>query len=225
MRMRRKKNLDERLARVADRIFNLQIENRRFDATQPATAQMPACLPETDRPIELEIGCGKGGFICEMAARHPDVFFIAVEKYSNVLVSAAEAAKDAGLDNILFVWGDAEYLGRLLLPGRVRRIYLNFSTPFPKKRHATHRLTHAHFLMLYRSLLAPGGSIIQKTDDRGFFQFSLEQFSQTGYRLDSVSLDLHADTFPDNIITEYEQRFIDRGLPIYRVEACPIYPI
>lgn len=225
MRMRRKKNLDERLAQVADRILNLQIEERRFDAPQTAGHSLPDCLPADDRPVELEIGCGKGGFICQMAARHPDVFFIAVEKYSNVLVSAAEAAKEAGLDNILFVWGDAEYLGRLLPSGRVRRLYLNFSTPFPKKRQVTHRLTHAHFLQLYRHLLAPGGSVIQKTDDRGFFQFSLEQFSQTGYRLDSVSLDLHADEFPDNIITEYEQRFIDQGLPIYRVEACPIYPI
>lgn len=100
-------------------------------------------------------------------------------------------------------------------------MYLNFSTPYPKKQQATHRLTHGHFLQLYRGLLQPGAAIEQKTDDRGLCQFSLEQYSAAGYTLRHVSLDLHAEQakYPDNIVTEYESRFVAQGLPIYRLEA------
>ena len=144
-----------------------------------------------------------------------------MELYANVLVTACEAAQDRGLTNIRFLWGNAEYLDRFIPPHSIRRLYLNFSTPFPKKRQATHRLTHPHFLTMYKKLLAPGASLIQKTDGRVFFQYSLEQMSQTGYTLRAVSLDLHADAIEDNIITEYERRFMEQGLPIYRVEATP----
>ena len=219
MRMRRKKHLDERLADCAERYINLQVADTRFDATGEEHLLDLAALFGNDHPVELEIGCGKGGFICELAARNPDVNYLALEKYNNVLVSACEAAQARGLDNIRFLWGDAEYLPRFLPPHSIQRLYLNFSTPFPKKRHCTHRLTHNHFLAIYRRLLQAGASVVQKTDDRGLFQFSLEQFSQSGYTLQRVSLDLHADDYPDNIVTEYESRFIQQGLPIYRVEA------
>lgn len=219
MRMRRKKYLDERLADCTALYLNLQVADTRFDADgQETLLDLPA-LFGNDRPVELEIGCGKGGFICELAARHPEVNFLAMEKYSNVLVSACEEAQARGLTNIRFLWGDAEYLGRFIPPRSIRRLYLNFSTPFPKKRQITHRLTHGHFLAVYRRLLQAGASVVQKTDDRGLFQFSLEQFSQNGFVLKSVSLDLHKDEFPDNIVTEYESRFLQQGLPIYRVEA------
>ncbi len=220
MRMRRKKNLDTRLADCAARFFNMEVTAARFDAQGE---QMLLDLPTlfgNDHPVELEIGCGKGGFICELAAAHPEVNFLAVEKYSNVLVSACEAAEDQGLDNILFLWGDAEYLARFIPPHSIRRLYLNFSTPFPKKRQITHRLTHRHFLEMYKGLLTEDATVVQKTDDRRFFQFSLEEFSKCGYTLNAVSLDLHADDIPDNIITEYERRFMEQGLPIYRVETA-----
>ena len=171
------------------------------------------------KEIYAEIGCGKGGFICELAARHPDVNFLAVELYANVLVSACETAQKRGLTNIRFLSGNAEYLARFIPPHSIRRLYLNFSTPFPKKRQATHRLTHPHFLEMYKDLLVPGASLIQKTDGRVFFQYSLESLSQCGYTLKEVSLDLHADGIEDNIVTEYESRFVAQGLPIYRVEA------
>lgn len=219
MRMRRKKHLDTRMDLVAERVTNMQQTDRRFGASEEQHTLCYADLFGNDHPVELEIGCGKGGFICQLAAAHPDVNYIAVEKYGNVLVTACERAAAEGLQNIWFLWGDAEYLPRYIPAHSIRRMYLNFSTPFPKKRAATHRLTHRHFLDLYRGLLQAGASIIQKTDDRGLFQFSLEEFSQSGYTLEQVSLDLHADDYPDNIITEYEQRFIDEGLPIYRVEA------
>ena len=220
MRMRRKKNLDTRMDNCADRVINMQVEDRRFGAAGEEHMLNLATLFGNDHPVELEIGCGKGGFICEIAARHPETNFIAVEKYGNVLVTAVEAVQNAGLTNVWFLWGDAEYLSRYLPPHSISRLYLNFSTPFPKKSYATHRLTHRHFLALYRELLAAGASIVQKTDDRRFFQFSLEEYSQSGYTLQSVSLDLHADDFPDNIVTEYERRFTEMGMPIYRAEAA-----
>lgn len=219
MRMRRKKNLDTRMDQVAARMIDMKQEDRRFGSSEEQHTLCYADLFGNDNPVELEIGCGKGGFICQLAAANPDVNYLAVEKYGNVLVTACERAAAEGINNICFLWGDAEYLPRYIPAHTIRRMYLNFSTPFPKKRAATHRLTHRHFLALYRELLTAGAPIVQKTDDRGLFQFSLEEYSQSGYTLQSVSLDLHADDFPDNIITEYEQRFIDEGLPIYRVEA------
>lgn len=221
MRMRRKKNLDSRMEVCAERVTNILVKDRRFDATDDDTLMDYAAIFGNDHPVHLEIGCGKGGFICEIAARHPEINFLAVEKYGNVLVTAIEKARAMGLDNIWFLWGDAEYLPRFIPAGSIEALYLNFSTPFPKARSAVHRLTHGHFLAMYKGLLAPNARVIQKTDDRGFFQFSLEQFSQTGYTLQRVSLNLHADDYPDNIITEYERKFMEQGLPIYRLEATP----
>lgn len=219
MRMRRKKHLDTRMEICAERVTNILVKDRRFDATEQDTLLDYAALFGNDNPVHLEIGCGKGGFICEIAARHPEINFIAVEKYGNVLVTAVERARELGLQNIWFLWGDAEYLPRFIPAHSIETLYLNFSTPFPKKRSAVHRLTHGHFLAMYKGLLAADASVIQKTDDRGFFQFSLEQFSQAGYTLQQVSLDLHADDYPDNIVTEYERKFMEQGLPIYRLEA------
>ena len=219
MRMRRKKHLDERLDSVSEQIISLRVETIRFDADEQPKYLDFQGLFGNGNPVEMEIGCGKGGFICELAARHPDVNFLAVELYANVLVSACEKAKEMGLTNVRFLSGNAEYLERFIPPHSIRTLYLNFSTPFPKKRQATHRLTHPHFLEMYKGLLTEGASVIQKTDGRVFFQYSLEQFSKCGYTLENVSLDLHADGIEDNIVTEYESRFIAQGMPIYRVEA------
>ena len=219
MRMRRKKHLEERLDQVSEQIINLWVDQVQFDADEAPKYLDFGDLFGNDNPVEMEIGCGKGGFICELAARHPDVNFLAVELYANVLVSACETAQKRGLTNIRFLSGNAEYLARFIPPHSIRRLYLNFSTPFPKKRQATHRLTHPHFLEMYKELLMPGASVIQKTDGRVFFQYSLEQFSKCGYTLENISLDLHTDGLEDNIVTEYESRFVAQGLPIYRVEA------
>ena len=219
MRMRRKKHLDERLDQVSNQIINLWVDKVQFDADEAPKYLDFSALFGNDNPVEMEIGCGKGGFICELAARHPEVNFLAVELYANVLVSACETAQKRGLTNIRFLSGNAEYLARFIPPHSIRRLYLNFSTPFPKKRQATHRLTHPHFLEMYKELLVPGATLIQKTDGRVFFQYSLESLSQCGYTLKNVSLDLHTDGIEDNIVTEYESRFVAQGLPIYRVEA------
>ena len=219
MRMRRKKHLEERLDQVAAQVIQLRVDTIRFDADESPKYLDFGALFGNENPVEMEIGCGKGGFICQLAARHPEVNFLAVELYANVLVSACEKAKEMGLTNIRFLSGNAEYLERFIPPHSLRRLYLNFSTPFPKKRQATHRLTHPHFLEMYKELLVPGASVIQKTDGRVFFQYSLEQMSACGYTLRNISLDLHSDGIEDNIVTEYESRFVAQGLPIYRVEA------
>ena len=219
MRMRKKKHLEDRLAGVSGLYSNLWVDTVRFDADEAPKYLDFAAIFGNDNPVQLEIGCGKGGFICELAARHPEINFLAVEVYANVLVTACEEAQDRGLTNLHFLWGNAEYLTRFLPPHSIGQLYLNFSTPFPKKRQATHRLTHAHFLEIYRKILAQNAHVIQKTDGRVFFQYSLTQFSQCGYTLEDVSLDLHADGIEDNIVTEYERKFIEQGLPIYRVDA------
>lgn len=219
MRMRRKKHLEERLADCGDMIIYMDREDRNYQVKDTDNILDTAELFGNDNPAELEIGCGKGQFICELAQRRPDINFLAVEKASNVIVDAAEKAIALGIKNVRFLRGGAEYLESYISAHSIGRIYLNFSCPFPKKSYASHRLTHHRFLEIYKTLLKPGAEIHQKTDNRGFFEFSLEEFSQYGWTMKNISLDLHASGFEENIVTEYEQRFSEQGFPIYRLEA------
>ena len=220
MRQRHKKHLEERLEVCNALLVEWRTAALRFDAPDDGSERIdPAAVFGREAPLHLEIGCGKGAFLCEIAARNPDVNFLAIEKDRNVLLDAAEAVKAAGLQNVRLTGADASYLGRFLPPHAVERLYLNFSTPMPKARDACHRLTHARFLAIYDGLLTKDGDIWQKTDNRGFFEFSLEQFSQAGFALRNVSLDLHNSDFPDNIVTEYERKFSEQGFHIYRLEA------
>ncbi len=220
MRMRKKKNLEERLTAVSDYLFVINTLDRNFN-----TAILEKEYIDIEnwfgnsKPIYLEIGCGKGKFACEYAAAHPEVNVIAVEKSANVIVIACEMAKAMGLDNLKFINGSAEYLERFLPENLVAGIFLNFSCPFPKKAYASHRLTHVRFLEIYKKLMKDGAEIHQKTDNMHFFEFSLEQFSQSGFALKNVTLDLHNSGFEGNIMTEYESKFVAQGLPIYRLEA------
>lgn len=175
-----------------------------------------------EQPLYLEIGCGKGRFAIEYAKQHPEINVLAVEKTANVLVTACEAAMTERLTNLYFIKCGAEYLERYLNPGTVSRIFLNFSCPYPKKSYANHRLTHKGFLEIYKRLMAPEAEIFQKTDNMQLFEFSVEQLSQSGFALKNISLDLHSsnsDAAKENIMTEYEQRFVGLGQPIYRLEA------
>ena len=219
MRMRRKKHLEERLAECGDMIIYMDREDRNYQVKDIASILDLRELFGRDAPTELEIGCGKGQFICELAQRRPDVDFLAVEKASNVIVDAAAKAIALGLENVRFLRGGAEYLESYIPAGSIERIYLNFSCPFPKKSYASHRLTHRRFLSIYEVLMKPHAEIHQKTDNRGFFEFSLEEFSDCGWTMKNISLDLHKSDFLDNIVTEYEQRFSQQGFPIYRLEA------
>ncbi len=220
MRMRRKRNLDQRLADCKDKLFEIITDELNFEkAIQNKEYLDFDKIFGNDNPTVLEIGCGKGKFACEYAKAHPEQNVIAVEKYGNVIVEACERAIEDGIDNLYFIKGNAEYLPKYIKDGSVERIFLNFSCPFPKNKYAIHRLTHHRFLSIYRLLLCEGGEIHQKTDNMHFFEFSIEEFSQNGFALKNVSLDLHRSGFEDNIMTEYEARFSSMGMPIYRLEA------
>jgi tRNA (guanine-N7-)-methyltransferase len=172
-----------------------------------------------NRPLLIDVGCGKGQFACELAKQNPDCNVLAIEKNSNVIVQAAEKALEQGITNLRFLKSGAEYLTKYIEGGKAKRIYLNFSCPFPKKGQQSHRLTSPTFLRLYEILLAKDGEIHQKTDNRILFEYSIEQLSNYGFTLKNVSLDLHSSNFENNIVTEYEKKFVSLGLPIYRLEA------
>ena len=174
-----------------------------------------------DRPLYIEVGTGRGRFISTMAHRHPECNFIGVEVIEEMVLEAVERMeKQGGLpDNLRMVWLNAELLSDIFAPGEVARIYLNFSDPWPKHRHRKRRLTHARFLEQYAAILAPGGEVHQKTDNQGFFEFSLNTFADCGWRLKNMQLDLYKKLPEDNVATEYENKYVRQGLPIYRLEA------
>lgn len=220
MRMRRKKNLDERIEACREVMLYMQCQNEH--ANDPLSEEFFADSRKTfgnDNPLFLEIGCGKGGFAIEFARQNPDINLIAVEKTPNVLITGMEEQMKLKLPNLKFCLGQAEYLEHLFHDSTIDRIFLNFSCPFPKKSYAIHRLTHARFLEIYRKVMKENAEIHQKTDNMHFFEFSLEQLSNNGFPLKNVSLDLHNSGFEGNIMTEYEKRFTELGQPIYRLEA------
>lgn len=220
MRMRRKKNLEERLSNCSDNLIIIDKENRNFNTAETLKEYIDfGSYFGNDNPVRLEIGCGKGQFACEIAKQNPDINFIAVEKSGNVIVNGCERAKAENIKNLVFMKCGAEYLTSYIRENSISRIYLNFSCPFPKNKYASHRLTAKNFLKLYREILIPHAEIHMKTDNKKLFEFSIEQLSDFGFTLKNISLDLHNSGFENNIVTEYEQKFVSMGLPIYRLEA------
>ena len=220
MRMRKKKHLEERLAQGAqNNVFVYRSDNLKFTDTDVKDYIDLDGYFGRKAPLHMEVGCGKGGFMLQLAAQNPHINYIAVEYCANVIVTAAEAALKAGLKNVLFVNADAGYLQRLIPENSIELIYLNFSCPFPKKKYASHRLTNARFLNIYRTLMTEDAAIYQKTDNRPFFDYSIEQFEECGFKLSNVTYDLANSGFEGNIMTEYERRFTSMGVPICRLEA------
>lgn len=173
-----------------------------------------------DNPIHIEVGTGMGQFIIGMALANPNVNYIGIEHFDNVIVSALEKAIDANKpSNLRLFRANGMQLVDIFHGGEIDRVYLNFSDPWPKERHAKRRLTHETFLKLYESVLKPGGEIHFKTDNRLLFEYSLVSMSTYGMKLEYVSLDLHAEMPEDNIMTEYEEKFSAKGQPIYRLET------
>ncbi len=209
MRMRRKKHREERIENCSSLIVRDILEYKN---------DIKAVF-EGDRPLHLEIGCGKGGFICETARRNPGINYIAFEKNLDVLVLAMEKVKDMGLENVRFAPGDATVLKEMETTSKAERLYINFCDPWPKTGHAKRRLTHENYLSIYRGLLSVDGEIHFKTDNRGLFEFSLNSFSDFGLKLKNITLDLHQSKFEGNVMTEYEKLFSEKGQPIYRCEA------
>jgi tRNA (guanine-N7-)-methyltransferase len=174
-----------------------------------------------DNPIHIEIGCGKGKFICEMAKKYPDVNFVAIEVIKDVMVLAMEKAEPLELTNLRFIIADASCLCDFFEKGEARRIYLNFSDPWKKRKQAKRRLTHKNFLDVYKKVLENGDLICFKTDNKALFEFSLNSFAQENFKMSQISFDLHNSDFEDNVMTEYETKFAEQGMPIYRV--CATY--
>ena len=220
MRMHRKKNLDERIDASSDYLIIMKNDSLNYkDAVKEKHIIHLAEFFKNENPVYLEIGSGKGQFGCEFAKRNPDKNILCIERNRNVLILAIDKAREEGLNNIRFICGTAEYLPSYLDENSVEEIYLNFSCPFPKNRHEAHRLTNPRFLEIYKRVLKPDGVICQKTDNMHFFEYSIEQFSNCGFKLSNISLDLHHSDFEGNIVTEYENKFASQGFPIYRLEA------
>ena len=173
-----------------------------------------------DHPIHIEVGMGKGQFIIEMAKRNPEINYIGIEKYSSVLVRAVEKLEDFEQNNLRLVRMDAENIEEVFDKDEVDRIYLNFSDPWPKDRHAKRRLTSTRFLERYNNILTPEGRVMFKTDNKDLFDFSLEQVEEAGWILENHTYDLHHSEYNEgNVMTEYEEKFSAKGNTICRLVA------
>lgn len=174
---------------------------------------------ENSAPLHIEIGTGKGRFITGMAKANPDINYIGIELQDSIIVTALEKIIEDELPNVKLMNVNAADLQKFFEDGEVDRVYLNFSDPWPKVRHAKRRLTFESFLKIYESILVKNGEIHFKTDNQGLFEFSLMSFSQYGLLLKEVSLDLHNSNYEGNIMTEYEEKFSQKGNRIYRCEV------
>ena len=209
MRMRRKKHREERMENGSELMIAdiLKYKNN-----------IRGVFGD-DKPLYIEIGCGKGKFILENATLNPDINYIAVEKNFDVLVLAMEKVQAAGLTNVKFLAGDANVFAEFDTETRCDRIFINFCDPWKKSGQKKRRLTHERFLDIYKKLLNPGGEVHFKTDNMKLFEFSLNSFADYGLRMKNITLDLHNSDFEANIMTEYETLFSEQGMPIYRCEV------
>lgn len=218
--MRRKSRLYERITECGEHLlitegcdFYKKPEQEKYDIIDLKK------VFGNDNPVMLEIGCGKGGFAFKIAEKYPEINFIAVEKISNVIIEACEKADREKPKNLRFMNVAAENLLYYLGEHSISVIFLNFSCPYPKYTYRNRRLTYFRYLDIYKKLLIKGGEIRLKTDNRGFFEFSLQSLSENGFILKNITLDLHAGDLTDNIETEYEKMFVAEGKPIYKLEA------
>lgn len=173
-----------------------------------------------DNPIHIEVGMGKGQFLMKLAELNPDINYIGIEKFSSVLIRALQKREDYEGDNIYFIRMDAEHLEEVFAEGEVDQIYLNFSDPWPKERHAKRRLTSKEFFARYNTILKKDGRVIFKTDNKDLFDFSLEQIPLADWKLENYTYDLHHSEYVEgNVMTEYEEKFSSQGKPICRLVA------
>lgn len=166
-----------------------------------------------EKPLHLEIGTGKGRFIMQLAQEHPEINYIGIEKYSSVLLRCLEKQEELQLQNLIFIRGDAELINTFFTEGEIEKIYLNFSDPWPKERHARRRLPSSDYLRRYDRILAQGGTIEFKTDNRGLFDFAVDETAQSAFEIAQITYDLHNDLVMNigNIMTEYEEKFSKKG--------------
>lgn len=220
MRMRKKKNSQNRIEKCSRLLINAPAEETFSDIYAPFPDHLRGL------PVCLEIGCGKGDFVCGMAKKHPDRLFYAVERISDVMLFAlekrtAQLAEDPTLpDNVRFIIGNAQDAETWFSPDSLSGIYLNFSDPWPKKGYYKRRLTYRGFLSIYSRLLKKGGSLNVKTDNVILFDFTLEEIPESPFALSWHTRDLHASEHNEgNVVTEYERRFTELGTPINALSA------
>lgn len=210
---------------------------RNITGSREVIAQSPFVVPEAELfecpgnwhkifgnndPIHIEIGMGKGKFIHTMAAEHTGINYVGIEKYSSVLLRAIQKMQEQELSNLKFIRMDAEDITKVFAPGEVDRIYLNFSDPWPKDRHAKRRLPSREFLARYDVILKKDGVLEFKTDNRELFDFAIEELTPAGWRAKTVTFDLHGDErlMKGNVMTEYEEKFSAMGNPICKYVIC-----
>ncbi len=174
-------------------------------------------LFQNNNPIHLEIGMGKGDFIIGMALKYPNINFIGIEKFDSVILRATEKLETLDIQNLKLIRFDAAEIENIFYK-EIDTIYLNFSDPWPKNRHEGRRLTSEKFLKRYDQIFKENLHIVQKTDNRKLFEFSLKSYVDYNYKIKNVSLNLHEDDY-DNVETEYEKRFVSLGFPIYMIEV------
>lgn len=176
-----------------------------------------------EHPIHIEIGMGKGKFLIQLAQDNPGINYIGIEKFSSVLIRALERRKEYELPNLYFLLFDAENINEIFAENEISQIYLNFSDPWPKDRHARRRLTSKEYFTRYDKILVPEGQVTFKTDNRNLFEFSLEQVELADWKLHNHTFDLHHSEFVvGNVMTEYEEKFSAMGNPIHRLVAYRI---
>lgn len=177
-------------------------------------------LFKNKKPIRVEVGMGKGNFILNNALKYPEINFIGIEKYDSVLVRAIEKIEeqDTIIKNLKLICIDANEINNIF-DHEIDCVFLNFSDPWPKKKHTNRRLTSPIFLDKYDSIFKDNKHIILKTDNRKFFEYSVSSFSNYGYQINDISLNLHEDNEEDNIMTEYEEKFNSKGFPIYKLDT------
>ena len=175
-------------------------------------------------PLHIEIGMGKGRFLMDMAKQNPDIFYIGIEKYSSVLLRAVQKMEETPLDNLRFILMDAKEIESVFDKEEVERIYLNFSDPWPKDRHAKRRLPSRQFLERFDHILKADGTLEFKTDNRDLFDFAVEEVKPAGWEIAGITYDLHHDETMNrgNVMTEYEEKFSSKGNPICKLIASPL---
>lgn len=169
-----------------------------------------------DKPIFVEIGMGKGRFLIDNAKAYPEINYIGIEKFSSVLIRGVQKLDEEPLENVVLVRLDAENILDVFSEGEVDRIYLNFSDPWPKDRHAKRRLPSKEYLARYNTILKKDGQVEFKTDNRDLFDFAVEEVKEAGWKIEAITYDLHNDEVMNvgNIMTEYEEKFSSQGNPI-----------
>ena len=208
MRLRKKPHTFEKLENFSDFVTVEKIDSSRAGNWKKIFGN--------DNKIYVELGTGKGDFITQSAEINPSINFIGLEMEAEVILKAARKIQEKNLSNVkLFVF-NVNDIEEIFAENEIDRIYINFCDPWPKKRHAKRRLTYITFLQKYKKILVPGGEIHFKTDNRALFDFSLEQFALANFKVSELTYDLHANEPPENIRTEYENRFSAAGVPINR---------